>query len=98
MMVTLLRIMDRKDAVPVVRESLKDQHFYTRWQIMREFLALDAEAALPSLRDMARRDPHPEIREAAPYLPAVARGGGGDAAAPLEGVIPCDEALYGVFE
>ncbi|MDT9600465.1 HEAT repeat domain-containing protein [Sphingosinicella rhizophila] len=65
MMVTLLRMMDRKDAVPVVRDALKDQHFYTRWQIMREFLALDAEAALPVLRDMAREDPHPEIRQAA---------------------------------
>ena len=32
---------------------------------MREFLALDAEAALPSLKKMAARDPHPEVRAAA---------------------------------
>jgi len=32
---------------------------------MRELLALDADAALPPLRRMADRDPHPEVRAAA---------------------------------
>jgi hypothetical protein len=32
---------------------------------MRELLAMDADAALPPLRDMAARDPHPEVRAAA---------------------------------
>jgi hypothetical protein len=65
MMATLLREMDRGDAVPVLLDSLASPHFYTRWHIMRELLALDAEAALPALRNMAASDPHPEVRAAA---------------------------------
>jgi len=66
MMASLLREMDREDAVPVLREMLKTiPHFYTRWHLMRELLALDAQAALPDLRRMAAADPHPEVRAAA---------------------------------
>ena len=65
MMVTLLRLMDRADALPVIAQALDSPHFYTRWHVMREMLALDAEAALPSLRHMAEDDPHPEVRFAA---------------------------------
>ena len=65
MMATLLREMERDDAVPVLLDSLASPHFYTRWHIMRELLALDAEAALPELRRMAAEDPHPEVRAAA---------------------------------
>ena len=65
MMVTLLRLMDRRDAVPLVREMLKSDHFFTRWHVMRELLAMDAEAGLPELRFMAASDPHPEVRSAA---------------------------------
>jgi hypothetical protein len=32
---------------------------------MREFLALDAQLALPHLRTMAESDPHAEVRAAA---------------------------------
>ncbi len=65
MMVTLLRLMDRQDAAPLIIRALDTPHFHTRWHIMRELLALDAEAALPPLRDMATSDPHPEVRAAA---------------------------------
>jgi HEAT repeat protein len=65
MMVTLLRLMDRANAMPVIEQALASPHFYTRWHVMREMLALDAEAALPSLRRMAASDPHPEVRFAA---------------------------------
>jgi hypothetical protein len=65
MMVSLLRVMDRTDAVPVIERLLDSPHFYTRWHLMRELLALDAQAALPSLRRMAASDPHPEVRAAA---------------------------------
>jgi hypothetical protein len=65
MMVTLLRCLDRADAMPVIEQALASPHFYTRWHVMREMLALDAEAALPILRRMARADPHPEVRFAA---------------------------------
>jgi hypothetical protein len=65
MMVTLLRLMDRADAMPVIEEALQSPHFYTRWHVMREMLALDADRALPSLRRIAGSDPHPEVRFAA---------------------------------
>lgn len=65
MMVTLLRLMDRTDALPVLEQALASPHFYTRWHVMREMLALDADAALPRLRVMAAADPHPEVRFAA---------------------------------
>ncbi|MEA3046009.1 MAG: hypothetical protein QOJ53_341 [Sphingomonadales bacterium] len=65
MMVSLLRTMERADALPLIEESLASPHFYTRWHVMRELLALDAEAALPALRRMAAADPHPEVRGAA---------------------------------
>jgi hypothetical protein len=65
MMVSLLRTMEREDALPLIEESLASPHFYTRWHIMREFLAMDADAALPALRRMAANDSHPEVRAAA---------------------------------
>jgi hypothetical protein len=65
MMVSLLRAMDRTDTLALIEESLASPHFYTRWHIMREYLAMDAEAALPALRRMAAGDQHPEVRAAA---------------------------------
>ncbi len=65
MMVSLLRLMDRSDAIPEITGLLDSPHFYTRWHIMREFLAMDATAALPHLQQMAAGDPHPEVRAAA---------------------------------
>ena len=64
-MVSLLRTMEREDAVPLIVEVLASPHFYTRWHAMRELLALDADAAHPHLRRMAEADPHPEVRVAA---------------------------------
>jgi hypothetical protein len=65
MMVSMLRTMERGDAVPLIEEALASPHFYTRWHVMRELLALDADAAEPHLRRMADADPHPEVRAAA---------------------------------
>lgn len=66
MMVSLLRAMERDDAFALIEETLNaSPHFYTRWHIMREMLAMDADAALPALKRMAQSDPHPEIRAAA---------------------------------
>lgn len=65
MMLALLRMMERRDAVPLFREMLRSEHFYARWQAMREFLALDAGAALPHLHEMAAADPHCEVRRVA---------------------------------
>ena len=65
LMLALLRTMERTDAAPLFAEMVRGDHFYARWQAMREFLALDAELALPHLRAMAATDPHPEVRAAA---------------------------------
>lgn len=65
MMVSLLRTMEREDALPLIVEALDSPHFYTRWHVMRELLAMDADAALPHLRRMAADDPHPEVRATA---------------------------------
>jgi HEAT repeat protein len=65
MMVSLLRTMERDDALPLIEEALASPHFYTRWHIMRELIAMDAERALPLLRRMAADDPHPEVRATA---------------------------------
>lgn len=64
-MVSLLRAMGRDDAFPLLEESLESPHFHTRWHVMREMVAMDAEAALPALRRMAAEDPHPDVRAAA---------------------------------
>lgn len=65
LMLSLLRTLDRQDAAPFFREMAAGPHFHDRWHAMREFLGLDAEQALPSLREMAERDPHEEVRAAA---------------------------------
>jgi hypothetical protein len=79
MMTTLLRLMERTDAAPVIAEALASPHFYTRWHIMRELLALDAELALPHLRAMAEADPHPEVRATAKQTLDAFFGDGGAA-------------------
>ena len=65
MMLALLRTMGRREAAPLFARLLHARHFHARWQAMREFLALDAELALPHLKAMAAADPHPDVREAA---------------------------------
>ena len=65
LMVSLLRALGREDAFPLFEEALQSPHFYTRWHVMREMLAMDADAALPSLRRMAAEDPHPDVRATA---------------------------------
>jgi hypothetical protein len=65
MMVSLLRALGRDDAFPLFEETLASPQFYTRWHVMREMLAMDAEAALPSLRRMAEADSHADVRAAA---------------------------------
>ena len=79
MMVSLLRALGRDDAFPLFEEALKSPQFYTRWHVMREMLAMDADAALPSLRRMAEEDPHRDIRAAAGQTLAMFFGGEGEA-------------------
>jgi hypothetical protein len=61
----LLRIMRRRDAGPQFAAALSEPDFALRWQVMREFIALDPLAALPHLITMSSDDPHPEVRRSA---------------------------------
>lgn len=64
MLATLLRHAGRADAAEAFELASRDPAHYVRWGVMREWLALDAAAALPRLRTMLD-DPHAEIRAAA---------------------------------
>jgi len=79
MLTTLLRKLDHAAAFPAVAEFLEHPSFFVRWHVMRELLGLDADAALPHLRRMATRDPHPETRRAArTVLDRIGRPGNDD--------------------
>ena len=45
MMVSLLRALGREDAFALLEEALASPQFFTRWHVMREMLAMDADAA-----------------------------------------------------
>lgn len=62
MLLTLLRVQGRRDAAPVFDAASHDPHFHTRWAAMRDWLALDARAALPRLEEMATADPNDDVR------------------------------------
>jgi hypothetical protein len=62
MISTLLRKLDCTAAFPAIAAFLDHPSFFVRWHVMRELLGLDAAAALPHLKRMAARDPHPETR------------------------------------
>ncbi|KQT32032.1 hypothetical protein ASG29_09255 [Sphingomonas sp. Leaf412] len=64
MLLTLLRSCERTDAGACFDAATRDAAFHLRWAAMREWIALDAAAALPRLREMAD-DPHAEVRAAA---------------------------------
>lgn len=54
MMLGLLRLMGRRDAAPSFARYAQGDDPYLAWQAMREWIALDARAALPMLRRLAR--------------------------------------------
>lgn len=74
MLLALLRHSARADAGPRFAEASRDAAFHTRWAAMREWLALDARAALPRLAEMAADDPNAEVRTAAARTLATVRG------------------------
>nr|MDQ4087041.1 HEAT repeat domain-containing protein [Pseudomonadota bacterium] len=65
MITTLLRKLGAERAFPAMAEFVEHPNFFVRWHVMRELLGLDAVAALPHLKRMAARDPHPETRRCA---------------------------------
>ena len=64
MLAAMLRHDGRTDAADAFEAAVDDPAHFVRWAVMREWLALDAAAALPRLRAMLD-DPHDEIRVAA---------------------------------
>jgi hypothetical protein len=69
----VLRAFGRSDAAPLFAAALADDDFAMRWQVMREFLALAPDAALPHLAAMDEADPHAEVRAAAAATLALLR-------------------------
>ncbi len=65
MLLTLLRVSGRADAGDAFDAATRTEEFHLRWAAMREWLALDARAALPRLHALADADPHPQVRAAA---------------------------------
>ena len=84
MLLRLLREQGRADAPEVFGAASRDDAFFLRWEAMREWLALDAMAALPRLTEMAAGDPHPEVRGAAATMLARINDRLRDAARPME--------------
>lgn len=79
MLLTLLRVTGRSDAAPQFARATRDGPAFLRWSAMREWLALDARAALPRLAEMAADDVNGEVRTAAEATLAMveARSKGG---------------------
>lgn len=65
MITTLLRKLGCEAAFEPMAEFLDHPDFFVRWHVMRELLGIDALRALPHLKRMAARDPHPETRRVA---------------------------------
>jgi HEAT repeat protein len=65
MITTLVRKLGSHSAFEAVAPFLDHQDFFVRWHVMKELLGIDAAAALPHLKRMTVRDPHPEVRRAA---------------------------------
>ena len=65
MLLTFLRVAGRRDAADRFDAVSRDATPFLRWSAMREWLALDALAALPRLGEMAQADPSVEVRTVA---------------------------------
>lgn len=65
MLLAFLRLSGRADAGEQFDAVTRDAAFHVRWAAMREWLTLDARAALPRLIEMAADDANAEVRAAA---------------------------------
>lgn len=65
MLLAWLRHAGRADAGDCFEAASRDDAFHLRWSAMREWLALDASAALPRLGEMAEADSDAGVRGAA---------------------------------
>jgi hypothetical protein len=65
MIATLARKLGHREAFEAIAPFTAHARFFVRWHAMRELIGIDARAALPRLRTMARGDPHPDVQRAA---------------------------------
>ena len=65
MIATLVRKLGHEEAFEAIAAFLDHPSFFVRWHAIRELVGIDAAAALPHLKRMAARDPHPDPRAAA---------------------------------
>lgn len=65
MVATLARLLGHEQAFAAIAPFVNHTSFFVRWHAMKELLGIDAGAALPRLKAMAARDPHPDARAAA---------------------------------
>ena len=65
LLLSLLRASDHGGADAAFDDVTRDTAFFLRWSAMREWLASGSCAARVRLEEMARFDPHPEVRAAA---------------------------------
>jgi hypothetical protein len=65
MIATLLRRLGGDGVFDAIAPFLDHPDFFVRWHVMKELLGIDGAAALPHLKRMAARDPHPDARRAA---------------------------------
>lgn len=65
MLLAYLRLAGRPGSEACFAAATRDPAFFLRWAAMREWLACEARAALPRLREMAEDDPNAEVRAAA---------------------------------
>ena len=64
LLATMLREVGQAGFESLVSQLNHGDHF-VRWHVMREMIAMDAERATPFLLNIAREDPHPQVRDAA---------------------------------
>ncbi|HUD93178.1 hypothetical protein [Sphingobium sp.] len=62
MLLSLLRMQRRRDATRQFAEALEGALPTQRWAVMREYLALDTERALPALEHMAQAEEDAGVR------------------------------------
>lgn len=62
---SLLRLMDRTDAISSLGMHLKHEDPSLRWHVMREILAMDSNLAAPLLENLAQNDPCPDVKRLA---------------------------------
>jgi len=65
MLLTLLRAAPPGGTNAAFEAATRDPAFFVRWDAMRQWLSLDADAAAPRLAEMAMGDPNADIRDAA---------------------------------